>query len=401
MFLIKVFLIIFGFQLLPSCFGFLQHQNKTSTLKTLASWVSLDFVWDSTHQKSDFLSSKKFIPEHCALTGIKTYKNDIYVTVPRWLTGVPSTLNKLQFSSPTDKTPLLSPFPDWSHQDVNNPDGFKYIQSMEIDSKGRMWIIDVGRLNIVEKNASLQINGPAKITIFDLETSKVLQNLTLSDEIAPYNSSFLNDIVLDEERGFAYISDTSGAIIIYDSVTNTAKRWASPSMKNEPNVSFTINGIDYGNATFTTAEDGIAISRDGGQLFYCALQGLHLYSIETSYLRNFSNSDEDLERFVRNRGLKKAPSDGLTCSKNSDVLYFGGLTTNSVYSWNFNEDFSLENQKVVSENRKKLQWVDTFAWEGDRLLLTSNRLDLFFSGKMDFEGGQGPNFRVLAIEELA
>lgn len=371
---------------------------QNHSLKTIASWVSLDFDWESPSQKAHYLNKSLFIPENCALTGIKVYKNDIYVTVPRWLPGVPSTLNKVKFLD--DKTAILSPFPDWASQDLSNQDGFKYIQSMEIDSQGRMWIIDVGRLNIVDKNTSSIKNGPAKITILDLNSLEIVKSLVLSDDIAPYNASFLNDIVLDEAKGFAYISDPSGAVIIYDFNNNTAKRFTSPSMMNEKDVDFTINGIDYGTNTFTTAIDGIALSFTGDELFYCALQGLSLYSISTVYLRDFSLSNDDLQKYIKKIGRKMAPSDGMTTSRTQNILYFGGLTTNAVYKWDMSSDFTSENQKIIAESEQKLQWVDTFAWNKDRLLVTSNRLDLFFSGKMDFSGKSGANFRIVELNNI-
>jgi hypothetical protein len=45
----------------------------------------------------------------------------------------------------TDKTgaPVLKPFPDAASQNLAY--GIKYVQSMEIDSKGRMWVLDTGR----------------------------------------------------------------------------------------------------------------------------------------------------------------------------------------------------------------------------------------------------------------
>lgn len=371
---------------------------QNHSLKTIASWVSLDFEWESPSQKAHYLNNSLFIPENCALTGIKVYKNDIYVTVPRWLPGVPSTLNKVKFLD--DKTAILSPFPDWASQDISNQDGFKYIQSMEIDSQGRMWIIDVGRLNIVDKNASLIKNGPAKIVILDLNSLQIVKSLVLSDEVAPYNASFLNDIVLDESKGFAYISDPSGAVIIYDFNNNIAKRFTSPTMMNEKDVDFTINGIHYGTDTFTTAIDGIAISYTGDELFYCALQGLSLYSIPTVYLRDFSLSNEDLQKYINKIGRKRAPSDGMAASRTQNILYFGGLTSNAVYQWDMSSDFTSENQKIIAENQEKLQWVDTFAWDKEKLLLTSNRLDLFFSGKMDFSGNSGANFRIIELANI-
>ena len=94
------------------------------SLETIADWTSLEFDWISSVQKRHFLESGNYIPENCALTGIKAYKNDIYVTVPRWLRGVPSTMNKLKKEA---EKYILSPFPNWELQNLDNPNGFKYI----------------------------------------------------------------------------------------------------------------------------------------------------------------------------------------------------------------------------------------------------------------------------------
>ena len=227
--------------LIFSCF--LSLISTYSSLQTLVSWVSIEYDWLSPSQRSLYLSSNLYIPENNALAGIKCYKNDIFLTVPRWLTGVPSTLNKLKLNEKGKY--VLSPYPNWASNDLNNDFGFKYVQSMEIDTKGRMWIIDVGRLNINDEPKTV-INGPAKIIILDINTEEIIKSLVLSEDIAPFNSSFLNDIVIDEKRGFAYITDTSGAIIIYNFKENIAKRWSSDTRKNEKELNFTIDGVSYG-----------------------------------------------------------------------------------------------------------------------------------------------------------
>ena len=99
-----------------------------------------------------------------------------------------------------------------------------------------------------------------------------------------------------------------------------------------------------------------------------------------------------------NLGIKRAPSDGMIASKKEEVLYFGGLTTNSVYRWDMRKEFNEENQKIIAKSVKKLRWVDTFSWDESDLLLTSNKLDLFFTKKMDFSGNSGSNFRIVRLK---
>ena len=117
-------------------------------------------------------------------------------------------------------------------------------------------------------------------------------------DVAPYNSSFLNDIVVDEVNGYAYISDTGavGGIIVYDYNSNTARRWGGdPTQQADATFSFTINNATY---KLGTNEDGIALTPDLQTLFYCPLNGNHQYSIPTALLRNFSTTDDFLHSQV-------------------------------------------------------------------------------------------------------
>lgn len=45
-----------------------------------------------------------------------------------------------------DGKPLLQPYPSWEMQTINNYSALQYVQSMEVDTQGRMWILDTGRV---------------------------------------------------------------------------------------------------------------------------------------------------------------------------------------------------------------------------------------------------------------
>jgi hypothetical protein len=70
----------------------------------------------------------------------------------------------------------------------------------------------------------------------------------------PYASSWANDIVVDETRGFAYISDTwaDGGIVVYDFNRNRARRFDHSSLHPDPNMDILINGRHF-NFPVTTA----------------------------------------------------------------------------------------------------------------------------------------------------
>lgn len=72
--------------------------------------------------------------------------------------------------------------------------------------------------------------------------------------------------------------------------------------------------------------------------------GLHLYSLPTAALRDFSIPISSLSSLVTDHGTKPAPSDGIVFS-DKGLLYFGGLTTNTLYEWD--PQTPLSSTKVV------------------------------------------------------
>ena len=77
-----------------------------------------------------------------------------------------------------------------------------------------------------------------------------------------------------------------------------------------------------------TGVDGIALSCDGAVLFYTPLTSRTLYSIQTTYLRNWTV--HDLNPYVTDLGYKVNASGGLAASSEGS-LYLTALEISSVY----------------------------------------------------------------------
>eukprot|EP00128_Syssomonas_multiformis_P001859 Colp12_sorted_trinity150504_noHs@27319 len=368
---------------------------QTATLRH--EWVAVDYDFGSDSVRKEYIQSKKFIPENNAITGVKVnkYTQEVFVTVPRWRPGVPSTLNKVVT---VGNRTLLQPYPSLEWQMVGDERAFQSVQSMEIDNKGRMWVIDFGRINMITGDPALMINGPAKLVILDSK-GKELRRHVFPPTVLPYNSSFLNDIVVDVKGGVAYMSDagSEGAIIVYDYKTNRSRRVLGGSRYTayEGDVTIQVNGQAF--PSFSTPEDGIALSADAKTLYFCALRGVTLHSVPTAVLRTFSTDDSEIEKAVKVEGRKDSGTDGLAFSSNG-LLYFGSLNQSAVYYWRPGQPLTRDTQKLLVRDRELMQWVDTFAFDGaGSLWFTSNRLQQWFTNTMDFTGASGGNFRIWSV----
>eukprot|EP01091_Cochliopodium_minus_P015849 TRINITY_DN5745_c0_g2_i1.p1 TRINITY_DN5745_c0_g2~~TRINITY_DN5745_c0_g2_i1.p1 ORF type:complete len:302 (-),score=89.36 TRINITY_DN5745_c0_g2_i1:48-953(-) len=274
-------------------------------------------------------------------------------------------------------------------QEIGEQSAIQYVQSFEIDSRNWIWILDVGRLNFLSQFPNETINSFGKLLIWDLNNNCLLREYVFPNYVSSTNNSFLNDIVVDETNGLAYMTETmgDGGIVVYDFKKNEARRWNDKSLGGNNTNTITINSISY---SITNPSDGIALSHDTTTLYYCSLSREQIFSVPTKYLQNFQLKNEEISQHIVLHGVK-GYSDGMSFSSNGNI-YFGSLAENSVYEWNPNTPLS--QKKLIYQNNSTNQWQDTFAWGNDGYLYwTSNKLELYIFRTMNFSSTE-PNFRI-------
>ena len=133
-------------------------------IETLFSWDILKFDMMQNGQKSNVT----YVEENNLLGNVRIYKDSFYLSVPRYLDGVPATLNIIKHSR--NKTgdlisPILRPFPSLEENLIGDCNSLQNVLALEIDPFGRLWIVDSGNANLYRAGKS---SCNAKIKIYQL-----------------------------------------------------------------------------------------------------------------------------------------------------------------------------------------------------------------------------------------
>lgn len=223
------------------------------------------------------------------VTGVAaTADGRLFVNFPRWTDDAPvSVAEVLQDGS-------LRPYPDeawnaWRNAKASEmPVGehFVCVQSIVPDGQGNLWVLDPG----APGNERI-LEGAPKLVRIDLATNAATKVIPVKEDVA-LQGSYLNDIRFSSDGRWGYVTDsgTRGAIIVIDLESGEGFRALDghPSTQVDKSVKVIVDGkplVRPDGRQPMFASDGIAISGDGRTLYWQALTGKTLYSIDTDLLR--------------------------------------------------------------------------------------------------------------------
>jgi sugar lactone lactonase YvrE len=217
------------------------------------------------------------------------------------------------------------------------------------------------------------VPGGAKLLKFNLTTRQLVQRITF-DETVVYPTSYLNDVRVDTQRDFAYITDSNqGAIIVVNLNTGRSRRVLNrhPSTKSE-NLILTVEGRIWRNQTGELPSfdaDGIALTPNREYIYYQALTGRTLYRIATAALQDESLTNAQLVQRIETIGIG-SPTDGMLFDRSGN-LYFSTVEANAVTRLTTSGQLQLVAQDAL------LKWPDSFAQGPDgALYVTSSQLHI-------------------------
>ena len=375
------------------------HSVQAETKKKLeiiAEWNSLPYKTEDQNTAKKWEQSD--IYGKALIQGAKLdSEGNIYVSTARWAGAeIPATLSKLVKGK---KGWELEPYPSSKFNDISSKLGLKAVLGFEIDRNDVMWILDQGHV------AGKMKEGDAKLILWDIKKEKELQRYTFSNQEADPKCSFLNDIAVDNDSGFAYITDSGifcdplhGGLIVYDSKNNKARRILDQHKftNNEPHFFFNIDDRPVlKNGGMQTGADGIALSGNKNTVYWTNLTGNSLYSLDTDLLRDFSVNETILENAVRLETSLPSNTDGMT-SDRAGNLYMTALSLDGLMKRD-----AKTGQLSRFVHHPEMNWPDTLAWGSDgSLYIVSNHLHVWVDGDMNFENPEIPNFRIWRIDNV-
>jgi sugar lactone lactonase YvrE len=325
-------------------------------------------------------------------------QGNFYVSTARWGgKEIPSTLSKLVRKGDSW---VLQAFPSEEMNNPDNPRGLKAVLGFEIDRNDVMWILDQGKIAGQESKP-----GDEKLILWDIKANREVQRHEFSMEESHRKCSFLNDLAVDNDSGFAYIADSGifcnplhGGLIVYDSRSNKARRILDRTMftSNEPNFFFNINNRPVlKKQGMQTGADGIALSGDKRTLYWTNLTGNTLWSLDTALLRDFTVSEQNIQNNVKRVTALPSNTDGMTADRDGNI-FMTALSLNGLMKF--------DPRKGTVERfayHPEMVWPDTLTWGADgSLYVISNHLHLWVDGDMDFEKPAVPNFRIWRIRNV-
>ena len=259
----------------------------------------------------------------------------------------------------------VKPYPD---EEMNNwqpgQDGrnkWVCVQAVYIDNNNTMWVVDPA-----SPKMEGVYNNSHKLVKINLQTNAVEQSYYFTGVAG--NKSYLNDVRVDTENNYAYLTNSGeGGIIVVNLATGVSKQVLKDhySVHTDSTYRFIIDGREMmkNSAPYKVQSDGIALTPDRRYLYYKALTDNKLYRIATEWLRTDTVSATTLNGKVEPLG-NFTTSDGMIFDPSGN-LYLGDLQNDRIMK--LSQDLKMNT--VLKDDR--LIWPDSYSVSEDGYLYIS------------------------------
>lgn len=314
------------------------------------------------------------------LTGVAAAKdNRVFVNYPYWLENHTYSVVEVK-----DGKPVPYPNAEWNSfkKGEDGKNKFVTVQSVAADDKGFLWVVDAAGIGLGKV-----YQQSAKVVKINLASNKIEKIYRFPQSVVG-EDVYINDIRIDNENGFAYLTNSNTGGIVILNINSGQSRLVlgnSLSVKSDASYRFSPLGTELkkgDGSLLKVNSDGIALTPDNQYLYYKPLTDNRLYRIKTEGLRDFKTTENILEKSVEDLG-KFITTDGMIFDKTGN-LYMGDLEKSSIVK--ITPDLKMH---TLVQDKDKLIWPDSYSISDDGYLYISNSqiqlMPWFHNGKEQFK----------------
>ncbi|CAH0602393.1 unnamed protein product [Chrysodeixis includens] len=324
-----------------------------------------------------------FIQYNNVPMGAEKVGNRLFVTIPRRRYGIPATLNYIDLSRPSGRSPPLTPYPD-----MQSSRSIISVYRTRADECGRLWMVDTGTIEIPNNPRYLQT--PA-IVVYDLETDRQILRYTLKSSDLPANNTptGLASITVIIKNGdcsdaYAYIADVvSYGVIVFSLKAGDSWRHSHNYFHFNP----TAGNLRVAGQSFIWNDGVFSVAVGPAEADGCRM--LYFHPMVSS--QEFTVSSCALERRETNQTAFQVTGDRGTNSQStmhglhgpSKVLFFAEVGRDAVSCWHVDRPLAPGNMALLAQDRQRLSYPSDLHVIDDEVWVMANTLPRFIYSRLD------------------
>ncbi|XP_076169512.1 yellow-e3 [Ptiloglossa arizonensis] len=335
-------------------------------LKIIYEWKALEFAFPSELDRQTAIKNQIFVPGGPLPIDVDVYngghQSKVFVSIPRFLDGVPATLGYVTNDITPAGNPIIAPYPNWGYNTLGSCDSITSVYRMKIDECGRLWVLDTGKLgdNWV---------CPPQLLVFSLETDQLITRYKFPRDQYKDDSLYVTvavdvrDVDQQCKDTFAYIADVTGfGLLVYDHRNSRSWRIVNNLFYPYPQYgTFNIKGDTF------DLMDGILglalgpVQNDDRILYFHSLASRVEGYVPTSVIRNYTLFRDNAEAAPRSFvpfTIERSSQSAAQAMDRDGVLFFGLMSDLAIGCWNSKNypDYGGRNNEILIVNPETLQF---------------------------------------------
>ncbi|XP_062546216.1 protein yellow-like [Armigeres subalbatus] len=383
-------------------------------LRVAYQWSQIDFEFPSEAERANAIASGDYVAENVIPVGLEVYKRRLFLTLPRWKTGIPASLVYININETSSQSPKLRPYPSWNaHRLTTDGEAPEIVSPFRIraDRCGRLWVLDTGIADLLGSAKSL---APTSLLVYDLHNDNLLRRYKFPKDHVKEASFYANIAVEDSncDDTYAYAADLGApGLVVYSWKLQESWRVQHHFFHPDPlSGNYTITGISF---QWDDGLFGMALSRpqsDGfSTMYFHPLSSTNEFSVSTKVLQNqtLATSDKIYKEFkvLGSRGPNGQAGVAFLDQK-TGVIFYALPNLNAVTCWKTsNRAYTIKSVGRVYMSTTDMVFPnDVKVDDESNLWVLSDRLHQYMYASLD---PKDVNFRILtatvkdAIENTA